>query len=425
MAIEMSACSTDQIVGSRQLPAGTADPTAINSARGAAEAYAGTVMSFDSSFADVVVRSGLFTDELSPSQGDGYGSVAGLPKFPLDLRSMTEGVADEYPDRVYTDLSRTRGQAELAAGVLAMYAPDSSAMRAEVYDLDAYSDLFLNEMFCSGVPLSTVNASGGFTYSPGVPTADVYKHAIALFDSARAIAGNADVPLNLARVGEARAYLGLGDYAEAGRLAAQVPDGFAYAATYAGATTFTNDLWRSNVGDHEGGNGMPFRSANDPRVQVAYSSGQGGYLPLKYASRGKTPIIVANWIEARLDQAEAALQASPSDTASQGNGWLGILNHLRESAISPAMADTTDPGSVDGRIDLLFHERAFWLFLQGTRQADLRRLVRVYGRDQSQVYPVGPYDAGAGTFGSDVNAPIPPAEEQYNPLFHGCLDRKA
>ena len=35
-----------------------------------------------------------------------------------------------------------------------------------------------------------------------------------------------------------------------------------------------------------------------------------------------------------------------------------------------------DPGTPDGRVDLLFHERAFWLYLTGHRQGDLRRLIR-------------------------------------------------
>ena len=107
---------------------------------------------------------------------------------------------------------------------------------------------------------------------------------------------------------------------------------------------------------------------------------------------------MADWIEARLFQAEAALQSLPNDTASQGTGWLGILNHLRETAISPALTDTTDVGSLDARVNLLFRERAFWLFLTGHRQGDMRRLIRQYQRDEGAVYPVGPYDAGSGSF---------------------------
>jgi hypothetical protein len=78
----------------------------------------------------------------------------------------------------------------------------------------------------------------------------------------------------------------------------------------------------------------------------------------------------------------------------------------------------------DALVDTLFTERAYWLFLTGHRQGDLRRLVRNYGRPQDTVYPSGSYFGGQGSYGSDVNLPIP-ANEQTNPLFHGCIDRRA
>jgi len=129
--------------------------------------------------------------------------------------------------------------------------------------------------------------------------------------------------------------------------------------------------------------------------------------------------VLADWVEARLIEAEAALQAGDVPT------WLAKLNHLRETAITPALPDTTDPGTPGARVDLLFRERAFWLFLTGHRQGDMRRLIRQYGRDQSQVYPTGLYPGGTGAYGSDVNAPIPALERQYNPKFTGCLTRGA
>jgi len=44
------------------------------------------------------------------------------------------------------------------------------------------------------------------------------------------------------------------------------------------------------------------------------------------------------------------------------------------------LAALTDPGTAEARVDLLFRERAFWFFLTGHRQGDLRRLIRQYGR---------------------------------------------
>jgi hypothetical protein len=106
---------------------------------------------------------------------------------------------------------------------------------------------------------------------------------------------------------------------------------------------------------------------------------------------------------------------------------LSQLNHLRETARvtgqTTALSDTTDPGTDTAEVSLLFRERAFWLYLTGHRQGDLRRLIRQYSRPQAQVYPTGVYTGGgAGTYGTDVTAPIP-ASEDVNPLFHGCLNR--
>jgi len=59
----------------------------------------------------------------------------------------------------------------------------------------------------------------------------------------------------------------------------------------------------------------------------------------------------------------------------------------------------------------------------GQRLPDLRRLVRQYGRTDDKVFPTGTYFKG-GNYGTDENFPVP-SSEQVNPLFHGCLDRKA
>jgi hypothetical protein len=72
----------------------------------------------------------------------------------------------------------------------------------------------------------------------------------------------------------------------------------------------------------------------------------------------------------------------------------------------------------------MFSERAFWFFATGHRLGDLRRLVRQYGRAAESVFPTGAYFKG-GTYGPDVNLPIP-FDELNNPLAQsGCLDREA
>jgi hypothetical protein len=56
---------------------------------------------------------------------------------------------------------------------------------------------------------------------------------------------------------------------------------------------------------------------------------------------------------------------------------------------------------------------------------DLRRLIRLYGRaaDGSDTFPSGAFFKG-GTYSTDVNFPVS-VDEQNNPEFKACTDRKA
>jgi hypothetical protein len=193
-----------------------------------------------------------------------------------------------------------------------------------------------------------------------------------------------------------------------------------------------------SVASNEGINGLPFGSGADPRVQVQAvpsDTNQFGVLhmtPAQYPAGHVSSVIIASGIEARLIEAEAALNSGSAD-------WLTILNTLRTTCTntvtcpSPAPAGTggvaglpplTDPGSDTARVSMLFRERAYWLFLTGHRQGDLRRLVRNYNRAANAVYPTGVYYGGLGTYGNNVNFPIPNSED-VNPLFHGCLSQGA
>jgi len=153
------------------------------------------------------------------------------------------------------------------------------------------------------------------------------------------------------------------------------------------------------------------------------------------------PMRVADGVEARLIESEAALFANDPT-------WLTLLNGLRESCIESApcapvpgitttnLPDTlSDPGNADARLDLVMRERAMWLYLTGHREGDLRRLAHVYRRNLQTLWPHGIISAPAfvpgypnapsidGTFyGSDV-VYVPPASEQANnPLYSGCND---
>jgi len=139
--------------------------------------------------------------------------------------------------------------------------------------------------------------------------------------------------------------------------------------------------------------------------------------------RQTTTVSLANGLDAQLILAEARLKAG--DAA----GMLSILNALRANPpklgeVQPAaLPALTDPGTEQARVDLLFREKAFWTFSRGQRLGDLRRLVRQYGRTPENTFPVGEHYRG-GQYGPDVNLPVP-QDEQNNPNFTQCTDRKA
>jgi hypothetical protein len=146
------------------------------------------------------------------------------------------------------------------------------------------------------------------------------------------------------------------------------------------------------------------------------------YFPLKYQemlNSDALTLTVASGVEARLIQAEGALHNGDA-------GWITILKTLHDTL--PNVTPLVDPVGDSARVALLFKERAEWLYLTGSRQGDLRRLLRQYSQywiGPNRVYPTGAYLApGAGKYGADVTVPIPQSES-VNPLFHGCINRNA
>jgi hypothetical protein len=453
----LGGCSPDQILGSDTLPPNVPDPARTKTPGGALAAYRGAVQQFAYAFGGdqgAVPVTALLSDELQDAQVGFIGTAN--PQMPIDARLLPEYSDPQSEQGLlpwhYGRLQRSRGQIQEAMGALAAYAPAASpALRGRLFAFEGYTEIFLADFFCSGIPLSTLDFEGDFTYQPGSSTAEVYRRAVVHFDSALAIAADSVELMSMARVGKARALLALGQYDAAAQVVAEVPDGFRYELRAGFASelggVMVGPLWAGGMmmTDREGTNGLPYRSSGDPRSQAVLIGtdqyGQSHYVPAKYAPTGESPIVLADGVEARLIQAEGQLHANDA-------GWLTTLNALRTDGtfdtqpdpIDPAQTDTLwhagtggvaglapldAPGDPDARLDLLFQERGYWLFLTAHRQGDLRRLVREYHRNPEQVYPTGPYAGLAGRYGPDVTAPIPAAERVANPLFHGCLNRGA
>jgi starch-binding outer membrane protein, SusD/RagB family len=302
--------------------------------------------------------------------------------------------------------------------------------------LEGFTDIYFAEDFCSGVPLSRVSGDS-LVFGPAQTTEQILDTAVARFDSALAHPGLAlddGTITNLAAVGRARALLGLGRFSEAAAAVVDVPTDFQYVTEHADSPLrLQNAIWSYtsqglwSVSDLEGEVGLPYRTNEDPRVPFTDFEDTGLDLITpqfsldKYAD-ASAAVPVADGIEARLIEAEAQLQAD--DLA----GMTTTLNDLRAAFPDFGLEDLDEPADQAEGVDLLFSERAFWLFATGHRLGDMRRLVRPvptgYGRTADTVFPTGAYHKG-GSYGPDVNLPIP-IEEQNNPnSTSGCLNRDA
>jgi hypothetical protein len=216
---------------------------------------------------------------------------------------------------------------------------------------------------------------------------------------------------------------------------------FSQVSVLNGIWSLNNNAKRYVVGDSVEGtarivNAIPFKSANDPRVPTsgtgrAFDTATPFTQQLIWASAGtpagsEDPIAVLNGIDARLIEAEVALSQGDVPT------WLGILNTLRTGPTQISAGLTVSgmpllvaPALPADQLSLQFREKAFWTFGRGERLGDMRRLVRQYQRPQDQVFPTGTFNPNkGGTFGTDVNLPVPQAE-QNNSQFSSCTDRNA
>jgi starch-binding outer membrane protein, SusD/RagB family len=452
----LGACSTETLLESEDPD--LIDPAATRSPAGALGLRNGALGRFKNitgGSESTWLFGGLLADEWSTSSTFIQNDETDQRRIQLNNSSITG---------MFRDLARVRTATNQAIAAMKEFNPDSTAMIAELYFARGFAEMQLAQDFCNGIPLS--DGSGEeIVFGQPLTIDSVFKVAIASYDSALAliptiavtptdsVITRADSLIHrAARIGKARALLGLGRFAEAGALvsATLIPTTYAYNHTFA-VSSGRNTLWnqpfsqrRYTVSDSLEGNSrnilvknaIPFFSAKDPRLPVTYSTsnagkdttkGQDGFTFSRRTSlyADVTPVAVVNGIDARLIEAEAALKANDPVT------MLAILNALRAArptvgTITPAagsLAPLVDPVTQKGREDLLFREKAFWTFTRGQRLGDLRRLIRQYGRTPETTFPEGVHYRG-GTYGPDVNLPVP-FDEQNNPNFTGCINRNA
>jgi hypothetical protein len=370
---------------------------------------------------------GLFTDEME--------SMETFPtRIALDGRvaSPSNATLKAY----YIDINQARAIADKADGLYTTLAPDSVG-HGVAQAVGGFSYLMFEEGYCAGVPVSTLQNNGSITYGQPTTGEQLLQIAIGRFDSAITIAGAAgdSATLNLAKIGLGRALMDSGDYADAATAVATVPVGFVYTV---GASTNSavenNGIWQYSFGelgfsvsDNEGTNGLLFYDSTavtqDPRIPSLNTGGPGvdgtvgPFIQQLLYPTQSSPIPLATGIEAQLIIAENQLK-----TGGLGGGYLATLNNLRATQVA-GLAPLPPAGSMNAAVLQVFHERAFWMYLTGHREGDLRRLIRQYGFAATSVFPIG-VDVNGGVYGSDVNFSIS-EDEDNNPNFHGCTNRNA
>lgn len=433
----ISACNTDQF-----LKATDPDNTPPGALKGASSlpgfrasaigdfglAFDGNALNPDGNeYEGLVNMTGLLTDELQNSETFPTRTEVDRRHTQVNNATMRD---------IFFNAHLARVSAGRASGAYAAFGPDDPG-RSEVVSLEAYAILLLAEDYCSGVPLSNVDTATAIVeFGDPLTTQALLQVASDTFTAALSFAQGDPDRHNLAEVGAARTlqFEGRSHLQAAAALVGDVPTNWTYKITHSrNSQRQWNGLYefmwlegRWIESDTEGVNGLRYR--DDPRnptsdVGSTFVGNVQFFGTLRY-NEPDSSTVLASGIEARLIEAEAALELNDNVT------FLKKLNDLRDSS-GLALPPLADPGTVTGRQDLLFTERGQWLYLTAHRLPDLRRLSRPtasdgYGRDPETVFPTGAWYRG-GVYGPDVNFPIP-IEELNNtkvpgPAPNTCLDR--
>jgi hypothetical protein len=434
------ACDSDKLL--QVTDPDVARPEALQGASAIPTLRAGALGDFGVSYNGVA--SDVEQVHMSALLADEFINTETFPtRIEIDQRAMS--LTNTSLNGTFYDLNRARASAERAVNAyrsFAKTATDSSGL-PEILALNGLAYVFFAENYCGAVPTSRQLEDGSFEYGPPLSTTQMLDSAISKFNQALGITGT---PLttafkSLAQIGKGRALLDKADYAGAASAVAGVSTTFQYNYTHSetsgrqnnGTWALTVSVARFGVGNSEAGIGLPYQTEGniklgagvfDPRVADSVRAGNGRgfdgttiqWIQAKYPLRA-SGVTIADGVEARLIEAEAALAAG------NAQGALDILNALRGTAAllslrgyaAGSLPALTLQGTQDAQVNQLFKERAYWLFLTSHRLGDLRRLVRQYGRPVNTVFPNGTYFKG-GTYGTDVNVPVPQSE-QNNPNY--------
>ncbi len=417
------------------------DESLLNDAALVKVLVGGVIGDFQDMYADPFLwRGSMFTDE--QITGINWEQTARLSQR---IVKYDEGDAD----LMFSRISRARAQADSISGRLKdglSENPSTDPNLAVTLAYAGYSYIVLADAMCE----ATVNV-GSEIYQP----ADLYQFAVDRFNEALPIATAAGsaVLLNkrtaadlvsMINVGLSRAYLNLGQNAQAMAAAAKVPAGFYWWVEYNDTDDRVYDPLEAStkganhaVGMHPhflAGGPQNFGVQNleafltDPRVQhePSWSTGHNALTKLYKPKQGlmwseyngqtfadggtpepykrSTDIAMASYIEAMENYYEAA---GPTGT--------GPLGTTLEFVNSRRAFGNQDPVSLSGDALMaeLREQRGKDLFMGGYRLGDLRRWMRLDGQD---LFPTGLHPTeGWGNYGTATCYPLPKEEYEGNP----------
>jgi hypothetical protein len=430
-SIAVAACSHDQLLGV-QTP-DIIDVGVANSPAGAQTFRVSALGNFarfiggdlgGSSPLGLNLTGGMLGDEI-------FSARAGTE--PMDNRNINP---NSFPIDTWTQVGNTYTRLVRAVNLLVKYPPASGLndQLAELHAQEGYVFTVVAEDYCNGVPFWD-GVDGVDLKTVTLSTTDMYNRAKAQFDSALALATAGSSIQYFALVGKARLLVDVNDYAGAAAITGPVPTSFVYHAQFSKLTTgMVNAIYDWMLGtrnfgasDKEGTNGLDYVTGRDARILIDPKTGRGQdgtpTVTLNQYPSTDASVPVATGIEARLIEAENQLKT--------GGPWLATLNALRAAphtygsvtTTATSLAPLVDPGTPAAQQDMLFRERAFWMYMTAHRLGDMRRLIRQYGRTQDKVFPAGSYFKG-GTYGADITL-VPSQTETNNPNWQACTDRNA
>jgi hypothetical protein len=370
------------------------------------------VSDYECALAQYIIATGLVGDELIDAQLSQVGwdydrrtITAALPIY-----ATTQCTATQVPG-YYTPISIARATADKILASLEGWTdeevPGRQGLIATAAAHAGFALVLLGESACSAA----------LDAGPELTPTQLLTEAEARFTKAitAAQAANNTTLLNLARVGRARARIGLKKFADAKADASLVPDAFLQNATYSAASTRRENLVNTQQFRGLFASVDPlFRNLTvggvpDSRVVVVDAGVVGHdrvtriWRTTKYPTIA-TPIPIASGDEAILITAEADLEAGNVTAAVAG------INKLRTKASLPQYAGGT---AAEVRAQLI-DERRRELFLEGQRFGDIIRF------NIPQTPAAGtPYPAKGGVYGSQICFPLPDIERNNNPTLAG------